>query len=29
VNDATAAKDLRRQFVEELLRRPARLWDEK
>jgi predicted DNA-binding mobile mystery protein A len=29
VKDATAAKDLRRQFVEELLRRPARLWDEK
>jgi predicted DNA-binding mobile mystery protein A len=29
VKSATAAKDLRRQFVEELLRRPARLWDEK
>src|ERR1700677_37513 len=29
VKNATAAKDLRRQFVEELLRRPARLWDEK
>jgi predicted DNA-binding mobile mystery protein A len=29
VKDATAARDLRRQFVEELLRRPARLWDEK
>jgi predicted DNA-binding mobile mystery protein A len=29
VKGATAAKDLRRQFVEELLRRPARLWDEK
>src|SRR5258705_5445958 len=29
VKDTTAAKDLRRQFVEELLRRPARLWDEK
>jgi predicted DNA-binding mobile mystery protein A len=28
VKGATAAKDLRRQFVEELLRRPARLWDE-
>jgi predicted DNA-binding mobile mystery protein A len=29
VKDVTVAKDLRRQFVEELLRRPARLWDEK
>jgi predicted DNA-binding mobile mystery protein A len=29
VKDTTAAKDLRRQFVDELLRRPARLWDEK
>jgi predicted DNA-binding mobile mystery protein A len=29
VKNATAAKYLRRQFVEELLRRPARLWDEK
>jgi predicted DNA-binding mobile mystery protein A len=29
VKGAAAAKDLRRQFVEELLRRPARLWDEK
>jgi predicted DNA-binding mobile mystery protein A len=29
VEDATAAKNLRRQFVDELLRRPARLWDEK
>jgi predicted DNA-binding mobile mystery protein A len=29
VKGATAAKNLRRQFVEELLRRPARLWDEK
>lgn len=29
VKDTTAAKDLRRQFVNELLRRPARLWDEK
>jgi predicted DNA-binding mobile mystery protein A len=28
VKDTTAAKDLRRQFVDELLRRPARLWDE-
>jgi predicted DNA-binding mobile mystery protein A len=29
VKDKTAAKDLHRQFVEELMRRPARLWDEK
>jgi len=29
VKDKAAGKDLRRQFVEELLRRPARLWDEK
>jgi predicted DNA-binding mobile mystery protein A len=29
VEDPTAAKDLRRQFVDQLLRRPARLWDEK
>jgi predicted DNA-binding mobile mystery protein A len=29
VKDTTAAKELRRQFVDELLRRPARLWDEK
>jgi predicted DNA-binding mobile mystery protein A len=29
VGDPTAAKDLRRQFVDQLLRRPARLWDEK
>jgi predicted DNA-binding mobile mystery protein A len=29
VKGATAARDLHRQFVEELLRRPARLWDEK
>jgi predicted DNA-binding mobile mystery protein A len=29
VEDTTAAKDLRRQFVDQLLRRPARLWDEK
>ena len=29
VKGATAAKDLRRPFGEELLRRPARLWDEK
>jgi predicted DNA-binding mobile mystery protein A len=28
VKDKTAAKDLHRQFVEELMRRPARLWDE-
>ena len=28
VKDTTAAKDLRRQFMDELLRRPARLWDE-
>jgi predicted DNA-binding mobile mystery protein A len=29
VKDKTASKDLHHQFVEELLRRPARLWDEK
>jgi predicted DNA-binding mobile mystery protein A len=29
VRDKTAAKDLHRQFVEELMRRPARLWDDK
>src|SRR5882672_7341961 len=29
VKDTTAAKDLRRRFMDELLRRPARLWDEK
>jgi predicted DNA-binding mobile mystery protein A len=29
VKGTTAAKDLRRQFIDELLRRPARLWDEK
>jgi predicted DNA-binding mobile mystery protein A len=29
VKDTTATKDLRRQFMDELLRRPARLWDEK
>ncbi len=29
VKDKTAAKDLHHQFVEELMRRPARLWDEK
>jgi len=29
VRGKTAAKDLHRQFVEELMRRPARLWDEK
>jgi predicted DNA-binding mobile mystery protein A len=29
VKDKTASNDLRRQFIEELLRRPARLWDEK
>jgi predicted DNA-binding mobile mystery protein A len=29
VKGKTAAKDLRRQFIEELFRRPARLWDEK
>jgi predicted DNA-binding mobile mystery protein A len=28
VKDKAAGKELRRQFVEELLRRPARLWDE-
>lgn len=29
VRDKRANKDLRRQFIQELLRRPARLWDEK
>jgi predicted DNA-binding mobile mystery protein A len=29
VKSKAAGKDLRRQFIEELLRRPARLWDEK
>jgi predicted DNA-binding mobile mystery protein A len=29
VKDKTASKHLRHQFIEELLRRPARLWDEK
>jgi predicted DNA-binding mobile mystery protein A len=29
VKGKTAARELRRQFIEELLRRPARLWDEK
>ena len=29
VKDKRAAQDLRRQMMEELLRRPARLWDEK
>jgi predicted DNA-binding mobile mystery protein A len=29
VKGKTAGKDLRRQFIEELFRRPARLWDEK
>jgi predicted DNA-binding mobile mystery protein A len=29
VKGKAAGKDLRRQFIEELLRRPARLWDEK
>ena len=29
VKDTAAAEDLRRQFMDELLRRPARLWDEK
>jgi predicted DNA-binding mobile mystery protein A len=29
VTDKQVSKDLRRQRVEELLRRPARLWDEK
>jgi predicted DNA-binding mobile mystery protein A len=29
VKGKTASADLRRRFVEELLRRPARLWDEK
>jgi predicted DNA-binding mobile mystery protein A len=28
VKDKAAGKELRRQFVEELLRRPARLWDQ-
>jgi predicted DNA-binding mobile mystery protein A len=29
VRDRRAAQELRRQAIEELLRRPARLWDEK
>jgi hypothetical protein len=29
VNDTRAARALRRQAIEDLLRRPARLWDEK
>ena len=29
VKDKRAAQELRRQMIEELLRRPARLWDEK
>jgi predicted DNA-binding mobile mystery protein A len=29
VKDKTAARELRQQMIEELLRRPARLWDEK
>ncbi|UYN95378.1 MAG: mobile mystery protein A [Enhydrobacter sp.] len=29
VRDKQANKELRRQFMEDLLRRPARLWDEK
>jgi predicted DNA-binding mobile mystery protein A len=29
VNDKKAARELREQVIEELLRRPARLWDEK
>ncbi len=29
VKSKTAVKDLRDQLIEELLRRPARLWDEK
>jgi predicted DNA-binding mobile mystery protein A len=29
VRDKRAARDLRQQMIEELLRRPARLWDEK
>ena len=29
VRDKQANKELRRQFVQELLRKPARLWDEK
>ena len=28
VKEKTAAKELRQQFIEELLRRPARLWDD-
>jgi len=28
VKGKAASNDLRRQFIEELLRRPARLWDE-
>lgn len=29
VKDKTAARELRQQMIEDLLRRPARLWDEK
>jgi predicted DNA-binding mobile mystery protein A len=29
VKDRTASANLRRQFIEELMRRPARMWDEK
>jgi len=29
VGDKRAARDLRKQMIEDLLRRPARLWDEK
>jgi hypothetical protein len=29
VQDKQANKDLHRQFIQELLRKPARLWDEK
>jgi len=29
VTDKRAARELRQQMIEELLRRPARLWDEK
>ena len=29
VNDTRAARALQRQAIEDLLRRPARLWDEK
>jgi hypothetical protein len=28
VKEKTAAKELRQQFIDELLRRPARLWDD-